>query len=205
MQSLFFQLLVSGIKMIKMDLYFKIIELLLQLALVILAIKALSVWKSEIRGRDKYKTSKELLEYIKNIRFIIHSKEGSMYFIYLNDILYDRKRFYEDQIFFIAKEKIFFDKTYWYLFEHLNVRSDIFLPKETRIILETLYPSGSTILDKDKSKYSFIQIQCDNSSREKDFKDAEDAIYEFNVNKDITVEEFFNKWEKLIKELQKDI
>lgn len=191
--------------MIKMDFYFKILELLLQLALVILAIKALSVWKSEIRGRDKYKTSKELLEYIKNIRFIIHLKGGSILFIYLNDIFQDRKRFYEDQIILVAKEKIFFDKSYWCLFDHLNVRSDIFLPKETRIILESLYPSSSKIIDKDKSKYSFIQIQSDNSSRKEDLKDAEDAIYEFNVNKDITVEEFFKKWEKLIKELQKNI
>lgn len=54
----------------------KIIELILQVALVFIAWKALSVWKKETRGRDKYQQSKDLLEYIKKLRFLIYTKKN---------------------------------------------------------------------------------------------------------------------------------
>ena len=106
-----------------------IIGVILQAIVAVIAWKALSVWKSEIRGRDKYKLSKDLLEYIKKIRFLVHTDKGSLHQIYLNDILVNKKEFYKKQLSLIAKEKVYFDENYMNLFDHINIRSNIFLQK----------------------------------------------------------------------------
>src|SRR3989344_7712344 len=84
---------------------FRVIETALQLVLVIFAGLALSVWKREVRGKDKYKLARELLTYIKELRFLIHSKNGSFHQIYLNDILVNRENFYNDQLILIGKDE----------------------------------------------------------------------------------------------------
>jgi len=117
-----------------------IIGVILQAIVAVIAWKALSVWKSEIRGRDKYKLSKDLLEYIKKIRFLVHTDKGSLHQIYLNDILVNKKEFYKKQLSLIAKEKVYFDENYMNLFDHINIRSNIFLQKMVGCFVLRLCP-----------------------------------------------------------------
>lgn len=189
------------------ELIFKIIELLLQIALVIFAWIALSAWKKELRGRDRYKLGKELLEYVKGIRFLVHQNSGSVYQIYINDILIDKDKFYKDQLSLIKKEKVFFDQSVFGLFSHVNVRGDIFLPKNIKSILEELYPiSGERVFFNKKEKtyiqlFGVKQVDIDNIDGN---NDSMDGIYLVN-NIHSTIEEYFKKWEKLVVELQKII
>ena len=60
----------------EVEFIFRIIEIVIQLALLFVALFALSTWKREIRGHDRFHTAKSLLEYIKNLRFLIHAKSG---------------------------------------------------------------------------------------------------------------------------------
>ncbi|MBI2448165.1 hypothetical protein HYV44_01210 [Candidatus Microgenomates bacterium] len=182
----------------------RIIGILLQIAVIIIAWKALSVWKTEIRGRDKYSFSKSLLEYIKNIRFLIYTNNGSIYQIFLNDILVDKRRFYEKDLVSIAKEKVYFDINYFLLFDHIDIRSDILLPKEIRLALEGLWPSSAKLVDKDKSKYTYLHLDVDSDSYDR-IKNLDDGVNEVDSNKNTTIEEYFRKWEVLIMELQKSI
>lgn len=184
----------------------KIIEILLQLILVIFAGLALSAWKKEIRGKEKYKLAKDLLEYLKDIRFIIHSKEGAFYQIYLNDILADKKRFYKDQIIFIGGEKLYFDESIFGLFHHLNIRSDVFLPRRLNSILQELYPSSGKRISSNLNEYTYIRLDGIEVSKAVNFGENNDkGIYLISSKKDLTIEEYFKKWQKLIMELNKMI
>ena len=182
------------------EIVLRIIEILLQLILIVIAWRALLIWKLEIRGRDRYKLHKDLLEYIKKLRFLVHGKGNTFHQIYLNDILFDRKKFYEEQLAFISEEKVYFDRSFFYLFDHINTRSDIFLPKQIRIALEKLYPDSATFIDNDKNKYTYIQLDYVGCEKNKNIKDG---IYFPHLNGDITIKKYFEQWEKLIKELQK--
>ena len=191
----------------KYEIFFKIIEILLQIALIVFAWLALSAWKKELRGRDRYKLGKELLEYIKGLRFLVYQSSGSVHQIYLNDILIDKDKFYKDQLSLIKKDIAYFDQSVFGLFSHMNVRGDIFLPKSIKSILEELYPGSGKQISTNKKEKTYIQLfgvkqaeitsidECNNSM---------EGIYLIN-NTQITIEEYFKKWEKLIIELQKII
>lgn len=189
------------------ELIFKIIELLLQIVLVIFAWLALSAWKKELRGRDRYKLGKELLEYIKGLRFLVYQSSGSVYQIYLNDILIDKDKFYKDQLSLIKKDEALFDQSVFGLFSHVNVRGDIFLPKHIKSILEELYPGSGERVVTNKKEKTYIQLfgvkHVDIENIDNDH-DSMDGTYLIN-NIHITIEEYFKKWEKLVVELQKII
>ncbi|OHA88125.1 MAG: hypothetical protein A2653_03080 [Candidatus Zambryskibacteria bacterium RIFCSPHIGHO2_01_FULL_43_25] len=185
---------------------FRVIETALQLVLVIFAGLALSVWKREVRGKDKYKLARELLTYIKELRFLIHSKNGSFHQIYLNDILVNRENFYNDQLILIGKDELYFDYSIWGLFNHINVRADIFLPKQIRSLLEELYPSSGKRIGTDKNQYTYIQLAGIEPTQVKsieDEKDSTNGIYQIHNKKHLTIGGYFRKWESLIVELQK--
>ena len=183
------------------EIIFRIIEITSQLILVIIAWKALFTWKQEIHGKDQYKLAKDLLEYIKELRFLVYGK-SSMHQIYLNDILIDKERFYKEQLFFIVKEKVYFDRSFFCLFDHINTRSDILLPKEIRIALESLAFSSAKKLTSDKSQYTYVQLRGINTDK---VNDLDDVLYIFDKNKDATFEDYFKKWETLIIALQNNI
>jgi len=187
----------------KYDLIFKIIEIILQLVLLIFAGMALHAWKREIRGRDKYKLAKNLLSYIKEIRFLIYSKSGSMHQIFLNDILVNRKYFYSNQLCLIEKEKVYFDESIWELLSHINVRADIFLPKKIRLLLETLYPSSGKKIGSDKNQYTYIQLKYIETNTEDKRTVSEKGVWQIFSTEELTIKEYFQKWERLIIELQK--
>ncbi|MBI5221809.1 MAG: hypothetical protein HY979_03320 [Candidatus Magasanikbacteria bacterium] len=190
----------------KYELIFRIIEIVLQLVLVVFAGLALSVWKREVRGKDKYKLAKELLVYIKELRFMIHSKNGSLHQIYLNDILVSEDKFYNDQLSLIGKDEVYFDQSIWGLFNHINVRADIFLPKQVRLILEDLYPSSGKRISADKNQYTYIQLAGIEPTQIKsigDDNDSSDGVYQIHSHEHLTIERYFRKWESLIVELQK--
>lgn len=140
------------------EIIFKIIELSLQLIMIIIAWKALFVWKSEIRGRDRHKLAKELLEYIEKLRFLVYSENGSLHQIYLNDILVNRKKFYNNQITSISKEKIYFDYSIFGLFSHLDIRSDMFLTSTIRSLMNELCPYFGERISSNKNQYSYIHL-----------------------------------------------
>ncbi|MDO8676050.1 MAG: hypothetical protein Q7K16_00080 [Candidatus Azambacteria bacterium] len=186
----------------------RITEIILQLVVAIIAWKALSVWKSEIRGRDKYKLAKELLEYIKELRFLVHSKNGSFHQIYLNDILVGKENFYNDQLSSIGKEKVYFDHSVWGLFSHVNTRSDVFLPNLIRSLLEELCPQSGKKISSDKGQYTYIQlsgVEVPQIHAIGNEKDSINDIYQMYSTELLTIEEYFKKWERLILELQKSI
>ena len=192
----------------KTELIFRTLELLTQFTLVILAGIALFTWKRELRGKDSYKLARDLLSYIKQLRFLIFAKGGSMHQILLNDIFVNRKEFYKDQISLIRNEKIYFDQTIWGLFKHVDTRGDIFLPKNIRVMIDELCPKFGKKIDTKKNLYTLIQLQSVESPKfacvEAD-DDSIDGVYEMDTLKSSTIEEYFQKWEKLIIELQKII
>lgn len=190
------------------DTILKIIDLGLQLTLVIFAGFALFTWKKEMRGRDRYKLAKDLLGYIREIRFLIHTKSGSWHQIYINDIFADRENFYKDQLLMIKNEKIVFDQSIWGLFNHINTRSDILLPKRVRLLLEDLCPqSGKRVGSKDQ--FTYIQlggVEAPKVTSLDDDKETHlDAVYQMHGTENWTLEEYFKRWEKLIVELQKSV
>ena len=191
----------------KYEIFFKIIEILSQIVLIVFAWLALSAWKKELRGRDRYKLGKELLEYIKGLRFLVHQSSGSVYQIYLNDILIDKDKFYKDQLSLIKKDEVFFDQSVFGLFSHINVRGDIFLPKHIKLILEELYPGSGQQASMNKKEKTYIQLFGVKQAEIANVGGGDnsmDGVYLIN-NNHITIEEYFKKWEKLITELQKII
>lgn len=183
----------------------RVIDTILQFALVIFAGLALSVWKKEIRGKDKYKLAKDLLIYIRELRFLVHSRNGSHHQIYLNDILVDRGNFFKDQLLMIKDEMVYFDQSIWSLFSHINTRSDILLPKRVRRLLEDLCPrSGNSV--GSKNQYTYIHIggvgESPMINLDSD-EDSPDSIFHIHGAGDQTIREYFEQWEKLIVELQK--
>jgi hypothetical protein len=187
----------------KYELILRIIEIILQLVLVVFAGLALFAWKREIRGRDKYKLARELLEYIKELRFLIFSKDGVFHQIYLNDIFVDRKKFYENQIFLIKNEKAYFDNSIWGLFNHINTRGDVLLPKQIKPILESLCPMHGKKVGTKEDQITYIQLQGIPKVDNKEIEGENLIIYELNGTKNQTIEEYFKKWEKLINELKR--
>jgi hypothetical protein len=179
------------------------------LIVVVIAWKALSVWKSEIRGRDKYKLAKELLEYIKELRFLVYfqNKSGkSWHQIYLNDILVDQKKFYNDQLFLVGKEKIYFDQSILGLFKNVNTRSNIFLPKQIRSSLEELSPHHLIRVSLNESQHTYMRLGGIKTSAVKSIENggnSKDVFYDMYEGKNLTIEDYFKKWENLILELKK--
>ena len=200
--------MLSRIKKMNADTILKIIDTILQFILVIFAGLALSVWKKEVRGKDRYKLAKDLLSYIREIRFLIHTKSGSWHQIYINDIFTDRENFYNDQLSIIKNEKVVFDQNVWGLLNHINTRSDILLPKSVRLLLEDLCPrSGKRVGSKEQ--FTYIQIggvEAPKVTNLDDDKEAHlDAVYQMHGTENWTLEEYFKRWEKLIIELQKSV
>ena len=189
----------------KYELIFRTTEIIIQLVLVIFAGLALSVWKREVRGKDKYKLARELLAYIKEIRFMVYSKDESYHQIFLNDILVNKEKFYEYQLQLIGKEDIYFDQSIWGLFSHINVRADIFMPKRPRLILEELCPVLGRKVVGDKNQYTYIKLAGIKPAKfvgiesDKNFASVIWQIYD----EKLTVEAYFRKWEGFIVELQK--
>ena len=190
------------------DTILKITDLIFQLILIIIAGLALSTWKKELRGKDRYKFAKDLLNYIREIRFLIHTKSGSWHQIYINDIFADRENFYKDQLIMIKDEKVVFDQSVWGLFNHINTRSDILLPKRVRLLLEDLCPrSGKHVGLKDQ--FTYIQLGGVEVPKMTNLDDDEethlDAVYQMHGTENWTLEEYFKRWESLIVELQKSV
>lgn len=185
-----------------MDEILKICDTLLQLCLVVLAGLALSVWKKEIRGRDKYKFAKELLIYIRELRFQIYSKDRSWHQIFLNDIITDREKFYNDQLFKIGDEKAYFDHSIFGLLSHISTRSDILLPPQVRILIEGLSIKSATLIGH-KKQYTYIHLDGVKKQKITHFDKTDrftDDVYQLE---ELSIKEYFEKWDKLIIELQK--
>ena len=180
---------------------FRVIEIGLQMMLVVFAGMALFVWKREIRGKDNYKFANNLLVYIKEIGFLIYEKDGSFHQIYLNDILINRGRFYKEQLVHVGKEKIYFDQSIWGLFNHINTRSDLLLPKRVKLILDDLYPISGKMIDVDKNNHIYVKLGGLRVPENKEV--CQDGIYLMDSKDNLTIEMYFKKWEKLLIELQK--
>lgn len=191
------------------DIFFKITDSLLQLIMVIIAGFALFSWKKETRGKERYNFAKDLLNYTQKIKFLIHSKGKSWHQIYINDIIADRENFYTQQLSMIKHEKIIFDQSVFGLFNHINIRSDIFLPKQIRIILEDLYPRGGEIIAEkvdEKKQFTYIElggIEKSNVFNMDNNQDNTNFLYQMHGTERMSLEEYFRKWEKLVLELQK--
>jgi len=189
------------------EIVLKVIEIILQFAVIFIAWKALSVWKSEIRGKDNYELGKELLKYVEEIGFLVSSNNGSWHQIFLNDILIEKENFYNKQISLIKNEKILFDDSIWSLFSHINSRNNIFLPQNIRILLDELTPKLGKKIGEHKNQFTYIKIIGVKDTLvcfdEKDRLITKDYVYQMNSIENLTIEEYFRKWEKLVKELQK--
>lgn len=189
----------------KYEIYLRLIELLFQFLIVIFAGFALFVWKKEIRGKERYQLAKNILNYVKELSFWIHTKNGSLHQIFLNDIIVNRKDFYNNQLFLVSKERFYFSESVWGLFHHINVRADIFLPKKIRKSLEELTPLYSKRAEFYKGECTYIEVRGVETI--KPVKIGEDEpkgdVYTVNKLDGLSIEDYFKKWEKLIIELQK--
>ena len=115
------------------------------------------------------------------------------------------KKFYNDQLALISQEKVLFDKSIWGLFKHINIRSDLLLPKQISKTLEELSPSFGKRISSDKNAYTFIQL-CGIESPafvNEEEKDFSDEIYQIHSTENLTIGQYFEKWEKLVNELKK--
>ena len=137
---------------------FKVVEIILQIILVIFAGMALSVWKKEIQGKDRYNQVRALLEYIEKLNFTVSSKTGSKAFYLYQRYFYKSSGFYSDQMLRIGKDKVFFDESVFGLFHHINIRSNFFLTKEIRDMLSELVSISAEKLGIDKRVATFISI-----------------------------------------------
>ena len=187
------------------DLAFNIIDTVFQIIFVVFAGMALSTWKKEIRGKDKYEQAKDILQYVKKIAFQVHTTDGSYHQIFLNDILVNGNKFYSEQLVYIKNKKVFFDETILGLFNHIETRSDMFLPKKVRLALEVLQPSVTTKVSSKLNEFTYIHLQGVEVPINYDTNGSkiDNAIYQFNFIKDMTYEEYFKKWEELVIELNR--
>lgn len=184
----------------EIELILRVVETLIQCAILVVAVVALSTWKREMRGRDTFHSAKGLLEYVQGLRFLIYSKTGSLHQIYLNDIVRDRESFYREQLSFVGDEKVLFDETVWGVFNHLNIRSDFFIGKEIRDILMDLFPASGKIVQEAKDTVTYIHV--DGFARPLE-TDVTQGIYEIHTRNSLTIKEYFERWERLIAKLQK--
>lgn len=192
--------------MVGQETLFKIVEIILQIILVIFAGMALSVWKKEIQGKDRYNQVRALLRYIEKLNFTVSSKTGSKHFICINDIFTDRSRFYSDQILRIGKDKVFFDESVFGLFHHIKIRSNLFLTKEIRDMLDELVPISADKLDIDKREATFINIsgvKIPKILSVGESSEENSAVYVVYGMESLTIEAYFRKWERLVRGLKK--
>lgn len=184
----------------------RIIEVALQVILVLLAGSALYSWKREMRGKDKYHLAKSLLEYVKKLRFLIYSKNESLHQVLLNDIFVNKEKFYNDQLTLVAEEKVLFDENIVNVFKHIDARADFFLPQQIRELLSDLSFNFGHTVGTDKKEHTYISLSIAGEPASF-FGKKEDSfpvgIYELGPLKDLTIRGYFQKWEKLITELQK--
>jgi hypothetical protein len=189
--------------MITGDLTFKIFDVVLQLGLLTCAIFALFTWKSEIRGKERYRFAKELLDYIKEIAFIVHHKDGSLHQIYLNDIFDNRESFYDVQLKLIGKSHVYFStNSFWQLLPDVQTRNDLFLPKTIRDMIDEIKPGSSKWVD-DPDVY--IQIRTPKTrdpKAEPTLNKSQEFCQPYGFES-LTIEEYFRRWEKLIKALRR--
>lgn len=185
----------------------RMLELLFQLILVTIASLALFTWKQEIRGRDKYRMGRELLEYVQGLRFLIYSPAGSMHQVCINDIFAGREKFYNDQLALIANDPIYFKPSIWGLFSQVDTRANLFLPTDVRNILGELTPAAGARVggDKDKLTYAHVVGTASPVVAGTVEQDAESVyeIYSSKTPKPPTVKEYFAKWEELVLALKK--
>ncbi|MEK7561113.1 MAG: hypothetical protein AAB539_04135 [Patescibacteria group bacterium] len=188
------------------DTLLKIIDTILQLILVIFAGLALSVWKKEIRGRDRYKQAKDLLIYIQQLRFLVCSKNGSHHQIYLNDIFVDRENFYRDQLLMIKDEMVYFDRSIWDLFNDINLRSNIFLSGKVRLLMEKLCPIVCKHVAS-KNQYTYLHLDVDGTDGVPQMinRDIPDVAYQMQGTEKLTIKKYFDLWEALIAELRQSV
>ncbi len=185
---------------------FKVVEIILQIILVIFAGMALSVWKKEIQGKDRYNQVRALLEYIEKLNFTVSSKTGSKHFICINDIFTNRSGFYSDQMLRIGKDKVFFDESVFGLFHHINIRSNFFLTKEIRDMLSELVSISAEKLGIDKRVATFISISGVKIPKILSLGgsfEENGAVYVVYGMESLTIEAYFRKWERLVRELKK--
>ena len=103
----------------------------------------------------------------------------------------------------IKNEKVYFNQSIFYLFNHINTRSDIFLPKQIKLFLEELHPKALRHISLDKSQYTFIELQGLPTTEIADDQNPGSYICQIIGMEELTIQEYFEKWEKLIIELQK--
>lgn len=178
-------------------------------AVAIIAWRALYVWKREVRGRDKYQLAKNLLEKLKEVRFIIHTPK-SVHQIYLNDLLVrDSKMIYEEWWNLFANEQVLVDGSYWHVSHYLDIRtrSEILLPKKIRDGIDDVLPG--LLKNAEKSGVESVYMQIFAPANEKPQavvgEANKDTLYKLDGYRTLTFKEYFSRWEKLLKELQKEV
>lgn len=176
----------------------EIIDIAIQLSLLFIAWKALWVWRSEIRGRDKYNQVKSLLVYIQDINFIV-TAPSSIHQICINDILVNRSEFYNIQLNLITDNKIYLDRSVFGLFNHINTRADVFLPTRLRELLDVVRPGFLRKSQQHKNNCTYISFQGVDLSNVKEIES--DQLFEWKEN--LNIKTYFERWEQLVTELQK--
>lgn len=185
------------------DLIFRVLDAALQLGLLVCAIFALFTWKNEIRGKERYRFAKELLDYIKEVAFIVHTRDGSLHQIYLNDIFDNREKFYSDQLRLIGKSHVHFStNSFWGLLPEVQTRNDLFLPKTIRHMIDEIRP-GSSKWVNDPDVYIQIRTpRVQDSKAEPSLERHQEFCQPYGFE-DLTIEEYFKRWEKLIRALRR--
>jgi hypothetical protein len=190
----------------------KILEVVSEIIIAMTACVALNSWKKKINEEDKYRMAKDLLKKIKGIEFIVKKPNlTEFHFIYLNDILVDKNKFYNDQLSLISDKRVFIDiNSANNLLDYINIntRSDFFVPKKIRECLNDLYLSFCTETFKKEEVDRYITIKIPKNKYQNNNNKVNDEIKDlccFLNNKELTIKEYFLKWEKLLNELQKEI
>lgn len=184
-----------------LDLILRIIDTSAQVALVFISLAALFVWKIELRRKEKYQFTKELFNYVQGLKFIVHA-QGSVHQIYINDLILNRENFFNNQLGLIGSDKLLFDRSILGLFHDLNLRSNIFIPKNLRPLIEEITPASLKVVRVPGERTSQTYLQLMGTQKDFNFGDENDL---YSLSSDLSVRDYFRKWQSLIYEMSKNI
>jgi hypothetical protein len=187
--------------------------LLVSVLTLLVAVRALSIWQKELKGKGKYEKLKELLYLIEKIRFTIHLKDGGYQFISMKDL--DEKDFFKKYLMY-KDSVLYFDQSIMSLNNYFNMREDIFLDKKITKILNIIVPSAISITEVKKQENIFVSLvnatPTEGYVLQKTYyqsiKDIDD-IFCYKIMSpqfsNLTVQQYFQNWNKLIKLLKKEV
>lgn len=190
---------------------FEGLHLIISILIVYLAWIALSTWKIEVVGKDKYQYSKKMIDKIKELRFIInasHVVDPMLVFIsqvHVADLILEKEAlgFHIDRI---GKKLVLFDYTYLNACDNFDIRKDLDMPPEIRESFKKVLFRNAARPNKEEEQNPVISCPDFHEGMwTTEVEKWKNTRFKPIHNQEITYEEFLETWKKILEYFMKEI